>query len=131
MKIAIIILIFTRLFLKIVSRVTNGSQCCDDTKPLIIQKYFLTRGKKIIRLRLYAVLSLKSITDALFQSLTICFLYASFLLRLLHFFTTFPWRISKLFPSQNCVGISYVLICRMRGTRAFSVIWFNMDWTVK
>jgi hypothetical protein len=62
--------------------------CCDEIRTLIIQNDFLIRGRKFISLRLYAVLNLKSITDALFLSLTICFLYASFLIRLLYVFTT-------------------------------------------
>ena len=131
MKIAIVILIFTRLTLKTVRIVANGSLCCDETTPLIIQNKFLMRGRKFIRLRIYAVLTVKSITDTLFLSLTICFLYASFLISFLYFFTTFPWHIFNKFPSQNCAGISYVLKCRILKSPAFSVILFNMSWTVK
>ena len=80
------ILIFTRLTLKTVMSVTNGSLFCDETKPVIIQNDFLICGRKFFHLRLHAVLTLQSIIDALFQSLTICFLYASFLVRLLYFF---------------------------------------------
>jgi hypothetical protein len=117
--------------LKTVRSVTNGSLCCDKIKPVIIQNDFVICGRKFIRFRLHTVPTFKSITDALFQSLTICFLYASFLMRLLYFFTTFPWHIFNKYPSQNCTGISYVLSCRIRKTTAFSVIWFNMGWTLK
>ena len=87
--------------------------CCDEIRTLIIQNDFLIRGRKFIYLRLYAMLTLKSITEALFQSLTICFLYASFSVRLLYFFTTFPCHILNKYPSQNCAGISNVFRCRI------------------
>jgi hypothetical protein len=96
--------------------------CCDEIRTLIIQNDFLIRGRKFIYLRLYAVLTLKSITDALFQFLTICFLCASFLIRLLSVFTTFPCHILNKYPSQNCAGIYYVFRCRIYKTSAFSVI---------
>jgi hypothetical protein len=78
MTIGIIVLIFIRLFLMIVTTVTEESQCCVEMKTLIYQNNFLKWVRKFIRWRFYAMLTSKSIADALDQSLTICFLYVSF-----------------------------------------------------
>ena len=89
MTIDTVILIFTRLTLRNVRIVTNGSLCCDEIKSLIIQNDILIRGKKIYPLETLGSANFevhhRHSLLVLNHSFSLCFLFNKVTLFLYHF----------------------------------------------